>query len=640
MKRRPSPFSRLSLLTAFLFFTLPAIICSQPLLRDSLDLVTFLDGLMEAHLEEAHIAGATVSVVQNGRLLFAKGYGYADLEKRQPVEPEKTLFRVGSISKLFVWTAVMQLVEQGKLDLETDINHYLGRSLQVPETYEQPITLKHLMTHTPGFEERILGLFAQDAEALRPLDKILQQEMPARVRPPGAMASYSNHGTGLAAFIVEQVAGLSFHDYVERYILGPLRMRHSTFRQPLPDSLARHLSNGYSFRDGAFQEEHFEYVPLYPVGAMSATATDMARFMLAHLQSGSYGGAAILDSTTTALMHSPAFRHAPGLPPTLYGFYRMDRNGKHIFGHGGDTFWFHSLLALLPEDSTGIFLSFNSEGGGGIANKVLDAVADRYFPSDQVALEAASDQPSNPERFAGQYRSIRYPHHRFSKVMALMGPVTVEGTADGCLKTKAGEETRRWVQISPLIFREENGTARLAFQEDGQGKTTHLFIGEVPILAFEKIPTLERPSVATGILGGVLLIFLLTLTGWAVGARLRSKYQVANWQSEHLLPTTARWIGWLTALSLVLFHFGFAILMADDPQSIVYGIPQELVFLSVLPLLSLVLTAILFIFTLWIWGQGKGTLRARLWYTLLTLACMLAVYQLWQWKFLSFFLYY
>ena len=176
------------------------VIHAQPL--DSLQVRMFLDGVMETKMSDKHIAGASVAVVQGGRLLFAKGYGYRDWAARLPVEADNTLFRIGSISKLFVWTSVMQLAAQGKLDLDANVNVYL-KDFKIPDTYEQPITLKNLLTHTPGFEDLVINLFTRDSSSLLPMGEILKHEMPARVRPPGTYASYSNHGTNIAAYIVE-----------------------------------------------------------------------------------------------------------------------------------------------------------------------------------------------------------------------------------------------------------------------------------------------------------------------------------------------------------------------------------------------------------------------------------------------------
>ncbi|MDX1577656.1 MAG: serine hydrolase, partial [Gemmatimonadota bacterium] len=178
---------------------------ARPALSDVAELEAWLDGFMASHLEELPSAGAAVAIVLDGEPLLARGYGLADVEKEVPVDAS-TLFRIGSVSKLFTWTAVMQLVERGILDLETDINEYMG-DVQVPDTYPEPVTLRHLLTHTAGFEDHVVGLFGSDEDDVRPLEEILREEMPARVRPPGEVASYSNHGTGMAAHIVERVTG-------------------------------------------------------------------------------------------------------------------------------------------------------------------------------------------------------------------------------------------------------------------------------------------------------------------------------------------------------------------------------------------------------------------------------------------------
>jgi CubicO group peptidase (beta-lactamase class C family) len=219
----------------------------SPSLADTTALEAFFDGIIEGYLEQNHIAGATLAVVRDGGVVLRKGYGFADLATRRQISPDSTLFRIGSISKMFTWVSVMQLVAQGKLDLEADANTYLS-DFKVPDAFGQPITLKHLMTHTPGFEDHVLNLFARDSSGLRSLGEILRDEMPARVRPPYSQSSYSNHGTGLAAYIVERVSGLTSHDYVEKNILDPLGMNMTTFRQPLPLRMRPFMSRGTGLR--------------------------------------------------------------------------------------------------------------------------------------------------------------------------------------------------------------------------------------------------------------------------------------------------------------------------------------------------------------------------------------------------------
>src|SRR5215217_6913236 len=258
---------------------------------DPAELEAFLDEELGREMEKHHIAGAAVSVVKDGELFFTKGYGYADLENKIPVDPERTIFRIGSVGKVFTWTAVMQLVEQGKLDLDEDINTYLD--FRIPDTYPQPITLKDLMTHTSGFEERWLDSVVSDPSELVPAREWLVSYMPARVHPPGDIAGYSNYNAMLAGYIVARVSGEPYDQYIQEHILNPLGMVHSTAQSPIPPDLRAHASVGYTYEDGAFHvfPDYTVQPAALPSGAHQASVTDMARFMIAHLQNGRYGDA-------------------------------------------------------------------------------------------------------------------------------------------------------------------------------------------------------------------------------------------------------------------------------------------------------------------------------------------------------------
>src|SRR5215212_4075043 len=219
---------------------------------DRAEMEAFMDKELGKEMKKRQIAGAAVSVVKDGKLFFAKGYGDADLEKSIPVDPERTNFRIGSTAKLFTWTAVMQLAEQGKLDLNEDINTYLD--FRIPDTYPQPITLKHLMTHTAGFEDRYYERLAKDPNDLLPPREWLISHMPARVRPPGDIAAYSSYGTSLAGYIVARVSGEPYDQYIQEHILNPLGMVHTTARSSMPPDIRAHTSVGYIYEDGVFQE--------------------------------------------------------------------------------------------------------------------------------------------------------------------------------------------------------------------------------------------------------------------------------------------------------------------------------------------------------------------------------------------------
>src|SRR5262245_24954036 len=343
------------------------------------DFETFLDALIPSQLRNRNIAGAVVSVVKDGQVLFQKGYGYADVEEKKPVIPDQTLFRPGSISKLFTATAVMQLVEQGKLDLDRDINDYLD--FAIPKTYPEPVTLRQLLTHTGGFEEILKNLFVAHESDIKPLRMYLVNEMPARIFPPGKIPSYSNYGFTLAGYIVERVSGEKFEHYIENHILKPLKMDHSTFDQPLPAQLAPQMSKGYL--SASQKPRDFEWVQVSPAGALSTTAADMTRFMLAFLQDGAVDGVSILKPETVQQMETRQFDFHPMLPGLGITFMDYLMDPVRIIGHGGDTVYFHSDMILIPEAHFGYFLSYNSLGKdvGGGRGEVFRTLVNRYFAS-------------------------------------------------------------------------------------------------------------------------------------------------------------------------------------------------------------------------------------------------------------------
>src|SRR5262245_16846942 len=352
-----------ALLTVLIFLLVRVNAAAQTAsIDDRAALEAWLDGTVNAMLEAHHCAGAVVAIVRNGEVALAKGYGYADLQTRKAVDPAATLFRSGSVSKLFVWTSVMQMIEQGKLDLNTDVNAYLT-DVKVPMAYGAPVTMKHLMTHTAGFEDQVIGLFSHDPRKIRPLGQVLREEMPARVREPGVFASYSNHATGLAMHVVEQISGEPWERYVSAHILDPLGLKHTVTAQPLPADMTADMSKGYQFGAQAYEEKGFELIPLGPVGGISTTASDMAALMTAFLNHGEYRGARILEEETARRMQTPLHAMAPGINPQAYGMMEMSLPGLRIVGHDGDTIVFHTLFALMPDQYTGIFASFNTDTG-------------------------------------------------------------------------------------------------------------------------------------------------------------------------------------------------------------------------------------------------------------------------------------
>lgn len=592
---------------------------------DPAELEAFLDGVMRLQLDEHNTVGAVVTVVKDGQVFFTKGYGYSDWETRTPVDPERTLFRIGSISKLFVWTSVMQLVEDGVLDLDTDINEYLD-GVEIPATYDEPVTLRHVLTHSAGFEDHVIELFGDEASDVRSLAEILAEQMPARVRPPGEVSSYSNHATGMAALIVEQAAGMPWDQFVQQRILAPLGMERFSFAQPLPEALAADLSKGYSGRSPNFEEEDFEFVPLYPIGAAAASGTAMARFMMAHLQLGRLGDARILEEETARRMQSDLFRMAPGVNAAAHGFYEMSANGERIIGHGGDTFWFHSQLALFPERNLGVFVAYNSQEGGGATGEFLEAFVDRYFPEEEVVPTPPEDFAARAARFTGRFRGNRFSHTTLAKLGAL-GSVSVDATDDGTLRVLDSE----WVEVAPLTFDERYGDRTLVFREGEEGEITHFFLAAVPIVAFERVPWRESPMLHLALIVFAGLMIVGTVVAWPLGWLARRWYRV---KAEDLvrIPTRARLALWLTAVVFLAFFLGLAIVVGSDPEGMAVAIPASLRIVLLLPFAGGALTLVSLYCALVIQEQGFGRRLTRFAYSTTVLAFMLLLWQLNVWN--------
>jgi CubicO group peptidase (beta-lactamase class C family) len=490
----------------------------------SADVSAFLDGVMPLQLAREDIAGAVIVVVKDGKILFAKGYGYANVEKRIPVSPDATLFRPGSISKLFNWTAIMQQVEQGKLDLDRDVNEYLD--LKIPPTFPKPITLRDIMTHTAGFEETAQELFVADAAHLTPLGDYVKTHLPERIFPPFTTPAYSNYATTMAGYILQRVSSEPFDDYIDNHIFHPLGMMHCTVRQPLPDALKPLMSEGY--RVASQPAKPFEFVEAAPAGSSSVTGTDMARFMIAHLQDGQYEAAQILRPDTMRLMHSRQFSNLPDMNSMALGFYEESRNGHRIIGHAGDTEYFHSDLHLILDKQVGFFVSYNSAGKGEISPRdaLWHAFLDRYYPYEPPAATAVANAAEDARLVSGRYISSRRAQTTVLKVLNVLGEPKVFANAGDTISVDAlkdlNGQPKKFQEIGPLMFREVHGQGRVAFKRDDAGQL--VMVIDYPFFVFQRSPGAENGTFNLWMIIAAIAIFVLTLLLWPVGALLRKHY--------------------------------------------------------------------------------------------------------------------
>ena len=489
------------------------------------DIDAWLDGYMPHALKRGDAAGAVVVVVKDGAVLTQRGFGYADVATRRPVDPETTLFRQASVSKLITWTAVMQLVEQGKIDLDRDVNAYLD--FRIAPFDGKPVTMRNLMTHTAGFEEVQRGLNSYDPAKVPPLGAALKRQVPYRIFAPGTTPAYSNFGTSLAGYIVERVSGMPYDDYVERHIFAPAGMTRSSFRQPLPAALRPLMASGYMLGSG--EPGKFELSSLAPSGAMTASGADMGRFMIAHLADGG----ALLKPATAAQMHNTILRLIPPLNGMALGFYEQNINGRRALSHAGDSPNFHSQLWIFPEEKVGIYMSMNAAGmqnaSGPIRSYLFEAFADRYFPFVQRdgRVDAATAR-EHARMMVGTYNKTRRLESSFLKAMELAGQMKVSLDRDGgivlSLAPGLSGKPRKWVEIAPFVWREQDGKMRLAAKvEKGRVVRFSLDSGS-PYIAFDRVPWyLSTAWITPAFLAG-LGALLLTAIAWPVAALIRRRY--------------------------------------------------------------------------------------------------------------------
>ena len=609
---------------------------------DRADVESWLDGFMPYALERGDSAGAVVAVVKDGAVLLVKGYGFSNVETRAPVDPERTLFRPGSTSKLFTWTAVMQLVEQGKLDLDRDVNEYLD--FRLPARDDGPITLRNIMTHTAGFEEQIKELIVTDPQRLVPLKTMVERATPTRIFKAGTTPAYSNYATALAGYIVERVSGQSFDDYLDAHIFKPLGMAHATFRQPLPAALAPDMSQGYS--QASQPAKPFEIVVPAPAGSLAASGADMARFMIAHLEGGAYGDGRILSAATAKQMHETPLTMIPPLNRMMLGFYEQNYNGHRVISHGGDTEFFHSYLHLFLDDHVGLFVSVNSAGREGAAHAIREALfeqfARRYFPGPAEAGSVdAATAIAHANALAGYYDDSRRPDRSFLSLLALIQPVQVAADKDGkvsiSLLKGLNQATRYYREIAPFVWFDVASGWRLAARVT-DGRVERFSADEVsPFMVFEPVPWWRSPSWLQPAAMSSVVACLLTAVLWPVAAIVRrrhgGKIGLAGREARgRLLSRVAA-----VAISAVTVAWGAIIVVGlQKLEFLSPRIDPLLLAMYALSVVAYLGGAVALAWSAYVAWTAHRPWVARLWTTVLALAALTLLWTAWVYHLMSF----
>lgn len=528
-------------------------------------LAEFFDGYIADTIERLDLPGGAVVVVRGGRTILAKGYGQADLRSRRRVSVEDTIFRLASVSKTFTWLLAMQLVEEGRLDLDADVDPYLG--FEIPTEPDRPITMRHLMTHTAGFADRFWGVYEPDTKT--PLGQILKENIPARVYVPGSTIAYSNYGAALAAYILERLRGQPFERLIAEKIYAPMEMRRSTFAQPIPEPLRPLLASNYPH--GSEEPSAFQFIAVPPAGSMSASPGDMARFLTMLLNGGQGARGRVLSASTLESMFSLHKPLAPGLASGLgLGFFVGEHRGVRYAGHAGNLGALATDIEVLPAHGLGWYYVFNGEGPEGAARGVrlnlLTTVIDRFVASERPLIRA--QLPSAAEDAAGKYLNTRRPHAGPLLMTSLMDTADVEARDDGTVLISVGPMTTEWLPAGRDRFVEKETGIPLAITRGPDGAVVRLASALLhPAAEFEPTPEYTKWarlvalfSLPTLVLAVLLAPFVWGFRRWrpqpnapsagvsavpAPLARLRPLARVSFWM---LISTTVGWLVFLVAM--------------------------------------------------------------------------------------------
>lgn len=604
------------------------------------DVDAWLDGFMPYALKTGDIAGAVVAIVKDGQILTARGYGYSDVARRTPVDPKLTLFRPGSIAKLFTFTAVMQQVELGKIDLDADVNRYID--FRIPPRDGKPITMRNLMQHTAGFEEQAKYIMSSDPTTTPTFDALLKRWTPTRIFDVGTTPAYSNYGASLAGYVVQRVSGEPFDAYLERHIFVPLQMAHSTFRQPLPANLAPLMSKGYSV--ASKDPLGFEIVGPAPAGALSSSGEDMAHFMIAHLQRGAYQGTRILQPATAEMMHNSPLTMLPPLDRMELGFFETNINGRQVIGHLGDTQHFHSSMHLFLNEGVGLYVSFNSLGKGGAAGSLRGALfedfADRYLPGK--AKDGRVDDTTavrHAAMMAGNWSVSRRSASNFIKATGLVGQLKVSPSKGELVLPLPGLNGQpvHWVEIAPFVWREAGGHRRLAAKVVDGRVARFSFDGVSPFMVFEPTPWYENGAWLLPLFGAALAALAITVLTWPIAAIVRRRYgatlaldprarRAFRLSRIAAVAIVVAMIGWALAIGLLLTDLTRT---SDSSDAILW-------FLQVVGTVAFVAGFALMLWNLWVVWGGKRRWPARVWSVVLSFSALVVLWIALAFKLISF----
>lgn len=559
---------------------LPVASGVAPLPRQELE--AFVDGVVRRAMTRDHIAGVTISVVQNGQVVLKKGYGFANLDQRKAVDPDQTLFRIASISKTFTWIALMNEIEAGRMRLDGPVNLYLPEPLQLKDQGKKTqVRLRDLMTHTAGFEDRALGqLFERDPNRIRPLADYLRQERPRRVREPGLLPSYSNYGAALAGAAVANVTGKPFEQLVSEEIIVPAGMRHTTFREarpwndrlpaPMSGDLAADLSDGFSWTPLGWKVQPREFMgQVAPAGSASSTAGDMARYMTLLLNGGVIDGKTVFSPKTAQAFRTPMYRPAPEAAGWNAGFQDIPLpGGRRGFGHGGATLYFHSNMVIAPDLGLGVFVSVNTDSGANLPATLPATIIEHFYAQPPAAPPPSAMTYEQARLYEGDYLTTRRAYGGLEGfINRIIGRAKIRATPDGRLSVSEGGSTTLFTAAGrPGVFKAVDGPLILAF--DANGDRPSRFYAARGFATYERIGPMRSASLLTAVIALAGLASLATVLGAIVRNRREARQTPVQARASQM--QTAQAVLWLISAACM----GVFAARASDQTAAFFGWPS------------------------------------------------------------------
>ncbi|MTK13799.1 MAG: serine hydrolase [Clostridiaceae bacterium] len=609
-------------------------------IKDKGDFQSFMDTTFQRKMKEQHVPGAVITVVKDGQVVFSKGYGYSDLEKKIPMTADKTLVRTASVSKLFTYTAMMQLYEQGKVDLKADVNQYL-KGYILKNEYSTPVTVEQLLTHTSGIDDNRIADLSKDKKDLVPMNDFLKQHLPKVVRDPGSVINYSSYDTALAGGIIEQVSGKPLNKYIKDNIFKPLEMNNSILDR---DMNPKGLAPGYEYKEGKLvKAEPLEgYFNNYAIGGIISTSDDMAKFMIAHLNNGVYKDKRILEETTAVNMHKQHATFDSRLPGMAYGFNEKFIKGYRAIQHlGYSPDNIYSNMTLFPDENLGVFICIN-QGMNNVPDEIVSEMVDKYLPkkAEIKNKEAIAESKTNLKDFVGTYRFSETPSSTFHK-----GDAFPEGEdlnislKDGKTLTLTGRDvfvgnryTTTLTEVEPFVFKRSDNGEYVIFKKNKTGQIYYLAQQQDSWHGtYEKLKWYELSSVQVSTAAFCLIVFLAAVI-FSIG---RMIYIIIKRKGSELNHLKKSLLGLSFGISFLnIFFITAALFVLGEPTR--YGINMQAKLLLCVPILSLLLNLLFLVYAVLNWMKKNGNLFSRIYYSIIAFTGILYLLFLNYWNFLGF----